>query len=764
MAVRIKEWVIPYKWWVGIEITNNHIINVLLREANNLIHVNENNELYVDLQIPDGVTPDYNFEVWVTTGKILQEDWWPQSGLILNWKTASWDYARLIYANDWNVYIDIGDGIWRQIGINISDLGNVKAFFPATLEETTEWQAMVDWYLEWKYPIVIYRSETYLLEARPTYRQLRFYDIHTTVMNLLDDWYSYTYRNALYATWDSNDVFQWWMLDQVIISPKAIDVAVNYAHPYNPLYPSSPATKKYVDDGLALKQDVLTAGTRISITVDPNTWQTIISADVSGAMVYNGNVTDPSQLPSSGNTQWDCWYSESNGHMYVWDWTQWKDVGWTWISYTAGTGINIDSNNVISNTSPFSPSNQWNVGDVIKKTQNWYEWWPDDDTTYSAWSWININNNNVISNTWVLTVNSNQPDANGNVNVIEFDPENAGSTGQVLKKTANGYEWANESWWWNTYYAGSWIDIDSNNVISNEWVITVNNQHPDPSWNINVSGTNYTAWSWIRINSNDEIINDAPFDPDNIGGAGQVLKKTQNWYERQNESSSYTAWDWINIDSNNVISNTNRFIPDNQGATGQVLVKTQNGYKWANAVESWNVKLFTLNTSSTPTSLSLTEAQAAWDWYKAWKLPILRAYGTHQYTDTAGTTHNMTGWWDYYPEPSETGAWLFTFTTHHDTYDGYEIQSNYWYTEQHDYTITLTISNDTTVTAVNSWSQTAAWTQFLSPWVNYATPYTPQYPWSPATKQYVDSRNWVWTQAQYNNLPSIDPTVIYNII
>ena len=67
MTVRIKEWIIPYTWWTGIEITDNHVINVLLRAANNLIMVNEDRELYVDLQLPDWIQPEDDFPVWVTT-------------------------------------------------------------------------------------------------------------------------------------------------------------------------------------------------------------------------------------------------------------------------------------------------------------------------------------------------------------------------------------------------------------------------------------------------------------------------------------------------------------------------------------------------------------------------------------------------------------------------------------------------------------------------------------------------------------------------
>jgi hypothetical protein len=43
------------------------VINVLLRELNNLIQVNGDNELYVDLQLADNILPTENFPVGVTT-------------------------------------------------------------------------------------------------------------------------------------------------------------------------------------------------------------------------------------------------------------------------------------------------------------------------------------------------------------------------------------------------------------------------------------------------------------------------------------------------------------------------------------------------------------------------------------------------------------------------------------------------------------------------------------------------------------------------
>jgi len=159
MPVRIKDWIIPYTWWQWIEITNNHVINVLLREMNNLIQVNGDRELYVDLQLPSGIKPTDTFPVWVTTGKILQADWWQQSWLILNWKTTSWDYNRLIYANDGKLYHDKGDWEWVELGwgeckVNLFEMPWQNQDISDIIASAFHWEDYVTviygWEIEWE--------------------------------------------------------------------------------------------------------------------------------------------------------------------------------------------------------------------------------------------------------------------------------------------------------------------------------------------------------------------------------------------------------------------------------------------------------------------------------------------------------------------------------------------------------------------------------------------------------------------------------------
>lgn len=555
MATRIKDWEVPYTWWIGIEITNNHVINVLLRELNNLIHVNEDRELYVDLQLDDWIEPWDDFPVGITTWRILQEDWWQQNGLIINWKTTSWDYTRLITAADGNLYVDLWDWVWRLLGWESSPIDcNVRRFIVTDLEgDETIWQQMVDWYLAWKYPIIVYRWESYILEARPQTRQIRFYWIHSVVVNEMNQWRSYVTRKNIYATWDENDEFMWWLEDEIIVSPIVLATNLDYQVPYVPLYDWSPATKKYVDDWLALKQDKLTAGQYI--TIDQNN---VISALMPSALVYKWNVNGIADLPASW-TVWDTYFVIWADAMYSWDWTQWNYVWWTWISLTDYFNKTVDDSDDITEGSVhlFCTSQEkaiWNAkqdaltagtniqisGNVISAT----------DTTYIAWDWIAISNSNVISNT------------------AKFDPENAGSLGQYLKKTSTGYTWANipSSWWWTTY----------------------------------------TAWDGINITGNVISATDR-FTPTNTWSTGQVLKKSgANSYYWANESG-WGGWGW-------------NFNPENDGTVWQVLTKTATWYDWETiAGWEWNVKLFTLSSTS-----DTTTAQAVLDWTLAGKMPIIK--------------------------------------------------------------------------------------------------------------------------------------------
>lgn len=515
MAVRIKDWIIPYTWGIGIEITDNHVINVLLRAMNNLIMVNEDRELYVDLQLEPWIEPDADFPVGVTTGEILQEDWWQQSGTILNRKTTSWDYVRFIYANDDKLYYDPWTWEWRLLATwamveeALTD-SNTKTFWIEDNQDLENAQAAYDWYMDGKSSLLIHEG-LFGYQMLTLAKDETSWTTHTVVFAWAEEvsqWNSNTTVKAPIIQLEAED----WEVQSIIITywreRNFLETWVNYVTPYTPEYNWSPATKKYVDDWLATKQDKLTAWT--NITIDQNN---VISATLPSALVYKGNVQTINDLPSSWQTVWDTYFVEWVDWMYSWDWTQWNYVGstspsltnyfnmtintsdditegsihlfcstteknyWNWKqdALTAWANIQI-SNNVISatdttysagtamsltgttfnNTKPFDPENAWVLSQVLKKTSTGYRW-----ANETGW----------------------------------FDPENAGTTGQVLKKTNTGYAWANESWWWG-------------------W-----------GW------TEYTGGNGISVNNSTHVItNTKPFEPSAWGTVGQVLTKTADGY------------------------------------------------------------------------------------------------------------------------------------------------------------------------------------------------------------------------------------------
>jgi hypothetical protein len=93
----------------------NRIVSVVLRESNNLIMLNWNNELYVDLQLEDWLTTSDTLPVGVTTGRVLQADWWIKNWTMLCFKTTSWDYVTWIYGDDGKLYIDNWTWTFKQI-------------------------------------------------------------------------------------------------------------------------------------------------------------------------------------------------------------------------------------------------------------------------------------------------------------------------------------------------------------------------------------------------------------------------------------------------------------------------------------------------------------------------------------------------------------------------------------------------------------------------------------------------------------------------
>lgn len=770
MAVRIKDWMIPYTWGTWIEITNNHVINVLLRAMNNLIHVNDERELYVDLQLDDWIEPDDDFPVGVTTGKVLEEDWWQSNGIILNWKTTSWDYVRLIYGTDWKLYYDPWTWEWIEIasGDTIEELEaniNTKTFWLESTSDTTTAQSILDWYLDEKNPLIINWGNSFIMTYYSSSSIV--FRSHLTIANTNS--YHRVTAEQITITHAGGEVTN--VNKATTELGKFLSTDSDYWVIYVPQYDGSPATKKYVDDGLALKQNILIPWT--NITISGNT----ISANIAWVLVYKWNVATVNDLPSSWQTAWDTYFVEWEDSMYSWDWTQWNRVWWTWIDLTNFFNKTTDDSDDITQWSLhlFCTSTEksiWNgKQDQLIAWANITIAWDGrtisaTDTTYTEWTGIDIDINNQISNT------------------LPFNPENAGTLAQVLKKTSTWYRWADEA---NAVRSVNW----------RTWDVTVEEFLPEGSWTtgqflqktadgydwVNAI-LNYTPWTWININSW-VISNILPFNPENTGSTWQVLKKTSTGYQWANESwgwwggwgwGSYSAWYWISI-IGNVISNTKPF--DVTGwDTWQVVTKTANWYEWKDIeLPSWenNVKFWTIN-SGTVSAQILDEIM---EWVEAdnnnWAILNDSATNDVFIFHDVSTSWN-TKFWNFWGKKRISKK---------------VTQPNGWdYTEAYEQMLKINkTTGSATFCTVMENPDDSTHTNYISAmtqWI-YNTPFIPTDPYQPATKQYVDaaiiggwgwvlwitqnttwttyavSQEWVGTQAQYDLITPVN-WVIYNII
>jgi hypothetical protein len=127
MATRIVEWKKPYTWWEAIEVTKDKVINLRLRDENNLIIYDEwDDEIYVDLQLEDGIEPTDAFPVWITTGRVLVADDWDKTWTLISAKTTSGDNIQLLYADDGTLWIDNWTWTFKQVYLS-TDIAAILA-------------------------------------------------------------------------------------------------------------------------------------------------------------------------------------------------------------------------------------------------------------------------------------------------------------------------------------------------------------------------------------------------------------------------------------------------------------------------------------------------------------------------------------------------------------------------------------------------------------------------------------------------------------
>ncbi len=141
MATRVVEWKKPYTWWEAIDINQNKVISLKLRDENNLIIYDSwDDEIYVDLQLADWIEPTDAFPVWVTTGRVLVADWWDVAGTLLNAKTTSGDYIQILFGDNGKVFMDNGTWTFKEVSFK----WDVPIASTTAPSNATEWMLWYD--------------------------------------------------------------------------------------------------------------------------------------------------------------------------------------------------------------------------------------------------------------------------------------------------------------------------------------------------------------------------------------------------------------------------------------------------------------------------------------------------------------------------------------------------------------------------------------------------------------------------------------------
>lgn len=269
MTVRDVEWKKPYTGWKAISIDENKVVSLNLRDENNLIIYDEgDDEIYVDLQLPDWIRPLDAFPVGVTTGRVLVADDWDTTWTIVCFKTTSWDNIKLLYADDGKLYIDNWTWTFKQIYLK----GEVDALLQALRDYTdaqlalkqdklTAWNGIsidnnneISNTLPW--PIVSSSAPLDPVEWDQWYDTtndvLKIYD-GTNWNEVWGGWWDVNWPNG--STNNNIAVFDWTTWKIIKDSGKALNnyLAKDNTSSFTPSANYNPATKKYVDDNTSNK-------------------------------------------------------------------------------------------------------------------------------------------------------------------------------------------------------------------------------------------------------------------------------------------------------------------------------------------------------------------------------------------------------------------------------------------------------------------------------------------------------------------------------
>lgn len=595
----------------------------------------------------------YSSDIFITTEEryieLNKNLWWGETWVVTlnNAITNTW-----VLSVNWQTW---------DVTIPATEESNTKTFYITNVWDSqaaiNEAQSILDWYLDWKNPIINWNDCIWIMtESRltGTPKQLYFkrnkpqfsnnslgYGTSLLTDELCINFLDNTVQKTIHFNWNKYVDF--------------LETHTDYVTPYEPLYPGSPATKKYVDD----KTPIVSATT------------------------------------PSNPIEWMLWYDTTNDVLKTYDWVNWNDIG---ITYSAGTWINIDANNEITNTWVLSVnSNTWAIN--LKTINNTSIIWIGDIATP-----ITTVEDNLTSTSATNALSANQ------WRILDWKIADLMALWKFLSlwNAATGQP---ISFPYTTPYAYSTWDYFLVEVVD----VTANYRPDWSSYTWIASSTVETDeleqgdvyiydWSVWLLQSNHwktaSFANITGQPTDNINLATALGQKQDN----------LTAWTWISISSNTV---TNTWVTS---------------FNWS----TWAVTYTAPVTSVNGQTGVVTIPEA---------LIYVHTWGISQGDNITSIITALTNWKTVVIEESG----LYYLVTYWDD-TSYEIEASTLGWIWQALFLSITYDNSGICQSISIWNRELGWIQNDTTWTTTTV-----------------TKIWAWTEAEYNSLQTHSADIIYHI-